>query len=88
MCIAPIRVFVGEGQYVSTRALPVCATVSLQVPPYTEDSLAEESSEELAGTAGCAGPDGEPDALHVELQSKQAQVGCAAVSLPCTQPSS
>lgn len=50
----------------------------MQVPPYADDSLAEESSEEGAGSTGCTSPGGQPDALHTELQAKQAQVGCCA----------
>ncbi|KAL4424093.1 hypothetical protein ABPG75_001394 [Micractinium tetrahymenae] len=49
-------------------------TQLLQVPPYADDSIAEESSEEVAGAACALRPGGQPDALHAELQAKQAEV--------------
>lgn len=59
----------------------MCSTVPCalcppaQVPPYTDDSLAEESSQEVACATGSAIPDCQSDALHAELQTKQGQVG-------------
>jgi len=48
-----------------------------QVPPYADDSLEGESSEEDAGALA------EPDALHEALQTKQVRLLLLELALPC-----
>lgn len=60
------------GPLTAKRAQPLPCSSSAprtQVPPYADDSLAGESSEEEASASGA-----EPDALHGELQAAQAEV--------------
>lgn len=70
----PVSILNTAGQFANDALLPNASLPRPQVPPFADDSLNEESSEEGPGGGTGSAAGAPPDALRLELEARQGTV--------------